>query len=270
MQSVTYKIFNNQNVTAFSTLRFSTSAPIEHDLPAQPYAGWNICPYSGENSKTIAKNRAELYQKSGTNPQNLIFPKQTHSSNVIKIDTCFLALDKEKQTKILNGVDGLITQIPDITLGIFTADCMAVFLFDPIQKAVGLVHSGWKGTIQRITEQAIRQMQMDYGTRPCDILTAVGPHISARNYEVGKEVIEAFASAGFDIRRISQSSDRPGHYLLSLSAAIRQSLVSAGVQRKNIQISRLCTYQHPERFFSARRLGAQSGRTLHCIRLNRH
>ena len=267
MRQKTYNIFRKQGIKAFTGLRFSG---LESDCGPQsslPYAGLDFCPYAGNNPDVIEHNRAEFCHQNRLKSENLFFPRQTHSRNVIEIDSEFLSLNKLEQTRMLEGVDALVTNLPDATLGIFTADCMTVFLYDPVHRAIGLAHSGWRGTVQKITQATVQCMKKRYGSRPQDLLAAVAPHICAKHYEVGPELAEAFEAAGFDTRRVFKPGRDEQHLQLDLSAAIRQSLLELGIPKKHMEISRTCSYQHPERFYSARRLGGASGRTPHCIGL---
>ena len=267
MQQKTYRIYCKQGVKAFTSLRFGAERHPDAATLALPYAGMDFCPYAGNNPDIIRQNRRIFCQQNAINPKNLFFPRQTHSCNVIEIDSDFLKKNEEEQADRLQGVDALITRQPGVFLGIFTADCMAVFLYDPAHRAIGLAHSGWRGTVQKIVLATIAEMRQRYGTRPQDLLVAVAPHISTEDYEVGDELTTAFAEAGFDTHRIFKKGKSPRHRQLNLSAAIRQTLEEAGVPRKQVEISRECSYQHPEKYFSARRLGAASGRTAHCIGL---
>ena len=135
------------------------------------------------------------------------------------------------------------------------------------------VHAGWRGTLQRIPGVALQAMREAYGTKAADVRVAIGPGISLEAFEVGDEVFEAFREAGFPMQAMSRRFPVAGNaagvpaekWHLDLWQANRDVLVSAGVPGAQIYLSGICTYGHPERFFSARRLGIRSGRILNGI-----
>ena len=181
--------------------------------------------------------------------------------------------------------DGLITNTPGILLGILTADCLPVILVDPKNRAVGVFHAGWRGTVKRIVEKGVGEMQRWFGTRPQDLKAAIGPAIRGCCYEVGPEVRDAFESQ-FDyaesLFRETKDTDEihekypllfltaraPGHselpkkIFLDIGEANRRQLLAAGIPARNITDVGLCTSCHPELFFSHRRDQGVTGRMM--------
>ena len=180
-------------------------------------------------------------------------------------------VDREGMTREdFEGYDALITNLP-IAIGVRTADCIPVLLYDPVHRAVGAVHAGWRGTVQRVCQKAIFKMQMLYKSEPSDIVAVIGPGISRKFFQVGAEVVGIFKDNGFPIDQI-YSWDGPrqenmlgGHHI-DLFEANRFLLLEAGLKEENIHVSGLCTYSD-ERFFSARREGEQCGRNINSIML---
>lgn len=169
------------------------------------------------------------------------------------------------------GYDALITNLP-IAIGVRTADCIPVLLYDPTHRAVAAVHAGWKGTVQKIIRYTLSKMASEYGTRPEDINAVIGPGISLENFQVGEEVPQLFREVGFPFEQIwkwdgppEHGSMKGGHHV-DLKAANRWLLESAGVQPQNIQMIDICTYSDT-RFFSARREGFECGRNINAIQL---
>ena len=181
--------------------------------------------------------------------------------------------------------DGLITATPGLLLAIQTADCLPVILVDARRHAVGVFHAGWRGTLQRIVEKGIGEMHRCFGTNPRDLKAAIGPGIHGCCYEVGEEVRIKFESQfeyGASIFREVKDSDpvrekypllfltarAPGHgdlpkkIFLDLVEANRQQLLAAGVPKKNIEASPLCTSCHPELLFSYRAEKGKTGRMI--------
>ena len=206
----------------------------------------------------------------------LITLRQIHSDVIHLIDT----IPEEP----LVG-DGLITATPGLLLAIQTADCLPVILVDTKRRAVGVFHAGWRGTVKRIVEKGVGEMFRCFGTRPRDLQAAIGPGIQGCCYEVGEEVRTKFESqfayAASLFREIKESDPvrekypllfltarAPGHselptkIFLDLVDANRQQLLAAGVPRKNIESSPLCTNCHPELLFSCRAEKGKTGRMM--------
>ena len=163
--------------------------------------------------------------------------------------------------------DGLISQLPNVLVGVKTADCVPVLLADPRTHAFAAVHAGWRGTAQSIVAKAVKKMKAAFGTNPKDLLAAIGPAASGRCYEVGSDVIETFA------KNISNgesyfTSTRDGHALVDLHTANHDQLIAQGVPESSISIAPLCTIERIDLFFSYRvekKLYGKTGRLLSVV-----
>ena len=164
---------------------------------------------------------------------------------------------------ILDGIDAIITDIPGTCIGISTADCIPVMLFDYAHKAIAAIHAGWRGTVDRIIGKTFIAMNKAFGCTPSDIKAIIGPGISLKNFEVGQEVYECFAKAAFCMDNISKFIN--GKWHIDLVECNRLQLVDLGINDKNIHVSGICTYDNIDDFFSARRLGIESGRIYNGI-----
>lgn len=172
----------------------------------------------------------------------------------------------------LEGFDALITDRRGVAIGVRTADCIPVLLYDPVNSVVAAVHSGWRGTLGRISQKTISRMQAEFGTRPEDLKAVIGPGICGRCFQVGEEVVNLFREAGADLDGFyfwngprTDGSMAGGHHL-DLVEQNRRLLIENGVPKDAISISGICSYEDP-RFFSARREGAQCGRIINSIKL---
>lgn len=171
----------------------------------------------------------------------------------------------------LEGYDALVTNVPGCAIGVRTADCIPVLLYDPVRRVVGAAHAGWRGTVNRVVQKTIFKMVRLYHTKPSDILALVGPGISVKHFQVGEEVVEGFKDNGFpiDLMYQWQGPKRPGmiggHHV-DLKEANRWLLSEAGVPDGNIIISDLCTFTE-ENLYSARREGNACGRNINAIML---
>jgi len=173
-------------------------------------------------------------------------------------------------SSLMEGVDAVIYNVRNACIGISTADCIPVVCYDPEHHCAAAIHAGWKGTVLRIVEHSLSEMQRVYGTDPTALKCAIGPGISFESFEVGDEVYDAFDSAGFDMSTLAQrfpcnSSDSNNaiteKWHINLKECNRQQLIKMGVKPENIEVSSIDT-KTDERFYSARREGAKTGRIL--------
>ncbi|MDR2955334.1 MAG: peptidoglycan editing factor PgeF, partial [Prevotella sp.] len=170
--------------------------------------------------------------------------------------------DLEK-VKLLNGIDALVTDQRNICIGVTTADCVPILIFDDVKKVFAAVHAGWKGTVNKITERTIETMVQHFGCDdPQALLIGIGPCISQEKFEVGGEVSEAFRQAGFPMERIAYMNEYTGKMHIDLQEANKIILTDCGIPSTHIEQANLCTYSNPDKFFSARRQGFHSGRML--------
>ena len=156
--------------------------------------------------------------------------------------------------------DGMITNVPGICLVTFYADCVPLYFVDPVKKAIGLSHSGWRGTVGKIGAETVRTMQEEFGTDPADLLVGIGPSICRDHYEVSEDVAEEFRLAfpGKE-EQLLEYRGNPGHCQLDLWEACRITLMEAGVKEQNISVTDICTACNPELLFSHRASGGKRG-----------
>ena len=231
------------------------------------YGEFNINRYCGDSEKSICKNRALLCQLLQIDDDQLLMPHQVHQTKIMTVDRTFLRLSALERQQQLEGVDALMTDVPGICIGVSTADCIPVLLFDKVHRVSCAIHAGWRGTVKRIVEKAVMAMTSVYGSRPSDIVAQIGPGIHLESFEVGDEVYDAFASEGFQMETISRRFPQKWH--IDLPLCNRQQLLASGIPANQIFVSPVCTYQHSDTYFSARRLGINSGRIftgiLNCL-----
>lgn len=189
--------------------------------------------------------------------KNITKSTQIHEDVVKKIEDFHIGMGVTKETTI-NNADGLITDIKDVPLCIFSADCVPILLSNKNKTVVSAVHSGWKGTVKEITKNAINKMICDYNIKKEDILCAIGPAISKCCFEVGKEVIDELSVVG-DISRFYDKKEN-GKYNLDLKEVNRFILIKYGILPCNIDVSDICTKCEDEYFYSYRRQGVNAGR----------
>jgi len=245
--------------------------------------------FTKDDSRTaVEHNREAFLKKLGAVTRSrkgpflwpLVTLRQIHS-DIIRHIECVPGLTDKRP---LVG-DGMITATPGLLLAIQTADCLPVIIVDTRRHAVGVFHAGWRGTVKRIVEKGVGEMVRCFGSRPRDLKAAIGPGIQGCCYEVGEEVRIKFESqfgyAASLFREIKDSDPvrekypllfltarAPGHgelpkrIFLDLVEANRQQLIAAGVPKKGIGASPLCTNCHPELLFSYRFEKGKTGRMM--------
>ena len=260
-----YDFEPSHTVKAFSSTRIPPHPLSEEELKGMgTYAAFNVTDYCGDSPERVSRNKLWIARQLGITPERLILPRQTHTDHIKVIDQHFFSLSAEERKSCLQDVDALVTSLPSTCIGISTADCVPVLIFDTKARLCAAVHAGWRGTVQHIARQTTLLMQQ-MGAEPDTMYAVIGPSISPESFEVGEEVVDAFHEAGFDTASIVSrptphaGSPKPRPHI-DLWAANCMDLESAGLPLAHIQVSGICTYLHADTFFSARRLGIQSGR----------
>lgn len=179
----------------------------------------------------------------------VVYPHQTHTDKIYAISSDFFLLSLTERKAALEGVDALISNAKNIIMGISTADCIPVIVYDPIHHAAAAIHAGWKGTRLRIVSKTLQEMQKVYGTNPSDCTAAIGPGISQDSFEVGQEVVDAFVEAGFEMDDYVIMKKKPH---IDLKALNKLQLTTMGVKENNIIVSDVDTFTDVD-YFSARR-----------------
>ena len=227
------------------------------------YAAFNINRYCGDNENDIRKNREALCQMLDISDDRLVMPHQVHGTKVVKVDDAFLSLNMAERQEMVEGVDALMTNLKGVCIGVSTADCIPVLLYDSGHQAVCAIHAGWRGTVKRIVVKAVEAMSEAYGTQPWQLVAQIGPGIHLDNFEVGDEVYDAFANEGFPMEELGRkypSSDGVSKWHIDLPMCNSLQLTTCGVLPQHITVSPVCTFQQADDYFSARRLGINSGR----------
>ena len=164
-------------------------------------------------------------------------------------------------------MDALISDAKSVLLGVKTADCVPILVGDTKTKAFAAIHAGWRGTVQSIARKAIKKMHENYGTSTKDLICAIGPAATCKNYEIGKDVIEAFRE-NFSNSEHLFTPTKENHALIDLHTANKEQLLSLGILPENIFIAPLCTMERNDLFFSYRKekkLYGKTGRLMSVI-----
>lgn len=223
------------------------------------FATMNFGFTNGDDPVHVLENYRRMARILGVEKERMVLSWQTHTTNIRRVteEDAGKGVVRERDYR---DVDGLITDVPGITLVTFYADCVPLFFLDPVHRAIGLSHSGWRGTVGRMGRETLAAMNREYGTVPGDVVACIGPSICQDCFEVGGEVAAEFAGE-FDERyhgRLFYQKEN-GKYQLDLWYANEIVLEEAGVRRENIHITDICTRCNPDLLFSHRAMGAERG-----------
>lgn len=234
-----------------------------------PYATMNFSFTRGDDPEAVRENYRRMAEALRVDMEKMVLTWQTHTTNVrvVSEEDLGKGIIKERDYR---DVDGLVTDMPDVSLVTFFADCVPLYFLDKKNHAIGLSHSGWRGTVKRMGEKTLETMAEAFGTRPEDVTACIGPSICMDCYEVGGEVIEEFAAefpeAVHD--RLFYKKEN-GKYMLNLWEANRIVLTDAGIREENLSVTDICTHCNPELLFSHRRSPEKRGNLCAFLCLNR-
>lgn len=224
------------------------------------FATMNFSYSRKDDPADVLENFTRMADALGVERDRMVVSYQTHTTNVRRVTR----EDEGKgviRERDYRDVDGLITDVPGITLVTFYADCVPLYLVDQAHRAIGLSHSGWRGTVKRMGQVTMDAMKEAFGTRPEDLTVCIGPSICRDCFEVGEEVAEAFAEA-FDARyrdELYSANGKPGKYQLDLWKANEIIFREAGVPKGQIHTTNICTMCNSDHLFSHRRVGEERG-----------
>ncbi|MDI6766349.1 MAG: peptidoglycan editing factor PgeF [Bacteroidota bacterium] len=213
----------------------------------EPY-NLNMSNHVGDEPSNVKINRKMFFDKMNISSENIAYSQQVHSDKIALVS----------KVNVYSSCDALITNLPNIFLAITIADCVPIFLYDPISKAIGAVHTGWKGSTLGILEKTLRRMNEEFGMLNYNLIAYVGPSASVCCYEVGKEVAKMF-----DNKYLKHIGN--GSAYLDMKLHQKDVLLSSGVLDYNIEISKYCTICNTDLFHSYRRDGNRSGRMMGII-----
>lgn len=204
----------------------------------------------GDLDENVLKNHKIFAKAVGFPYENIVTTNQTHTTNVrvVTKEDCGKGITKDRD---YSDVDGLITNVPGIVLTTYYADCVPLYILDPVNKAIGLSHSGWKGTVNRIGENTLKLMNEKYGTNPKDVICCIGPSICQDCYEISEDVANEFINEFGKNNKILYNKGN-GKYRLNLWESVKQVFLDAGVEYDNIYTTDICTCCNKDELFSHR------------------
>ncbi len=206
----------------------------------------------GDDRENVLENFRRISKAIGFSHENIVTADQTHTTNVHVITQRDQGNGVTRE-RAFHEVDGLITDVPGLVLATFYADCVPLYFVDPVHRAIGLSHSGWRGTAGKMGKVTVEAMTRQYGTDPADVIAAIGPSICRDCYEVSEDVIQQFQKA-FPEKIWGELYEEKGDgkYQLDLWRANQWILMEAGIPREQISMPDLCTCCNPQFLFSHR------------------
>lgn len=254
------KINENKGVTYLTYPAFEKFPEFYHGFSTRLggvskgiYSSMNLSFTRGDEEEVVLENYRRIADAIGFSMEGIVCSDQTHTVHIRQVTEA----DKGKgvlQKKDYTDIDGLITNVPGITLTTFYADCVPLFFLDPVNKAAGLAHSGWRGTVDRMGEKMVKAMRDAFGSEPENLYAGIGPSICQDCYEVSADVADRFREEfqGYEEDAGLLYKTKPGKYQLNLWKANEIVLKEAGILREHISFPGICTCCNPEFLFSHR------------------
>jgi YfiH family protein len=228
-------------INAFST-RLGGVSPL-------PSSSLSLAYFKGDEKENVAENRRRFLKAIRAEGVSIVTARQTHST-----DRCLIE-SPEQVRGPQRACDAMVTRLPDVLLGIQTADCVPILIADTVSGTMAAIHAGWRGTAGRITERTIADLMLMHGVNPRNCIAAIGPAACAECYEVGQDVIDRYKSEFGYWRNLLVNFTEEGKAHLDVRGANIQQLNFCGFSEDNIYVTDYCTMHQNELFFSYRREG---------------
>ena len=245
-------------VTAGFTTRYG-------GVSAAPLQTLNTALHVGDEPQAVAANRERVAGALGWDVAAWTCAEQVHGNRVHVVTAADRGRGRLDRASAVQDTDALITSEPDVLLVMYFADCVPLYFFDPAAGALGLAHAGWKGTVLDVAGETVRAMERAFGTKPADLLAAIGPSIGVCCYEVDEAVLRR-------VRPLAEGAEaggRPffipggdGRARLDLKEINRHLMIKAGILPSRIEMSTWCTGCRTDLFFSHRKENGATGRMM--------
>ena len=237
-------------------------------VSASPYYSLNLGLHVGDEPGCVVRNRRLLCESIGIGFDSLTVGEQVHGSRVSVVRAVDKGRGSRSLTDALVETDALITATPGIALMVLVADCPAILVYEPRNRVVGVVHAGWKGTLNRVVVAAIERMSRECDVSPSTMVAAIGPAIGPCCYSISEERAAEFLSTFGSHDNEYIRHDRRGQAYLDLWELNRLQLVESGIPPSAVYVSRLCTACNANLFFSHRGEHGTTGRfgVVVCLR----
>lgn len=225
-------------------------------LSLPPFDSLNFDTRDTDPKENVEENKAVVSRALGVDLKRLKTLNQVHGSSV-------LVLDEKNLKDPPQEVDAVITRLKGVPVGILTADCLPILIHDPLKSAIGAVHAGWKGTVKRVASKTIDAMNEAFGSKPENLIAALGPYIGPCCYGIREDAAKEFDSVFADTTDFMLRQN--GEIRIDIGLANVKELLEAGLKKSNISMAAACTSCNSGVFFSYRKDGGRTGRQLSFI-----
>ncbi len=256
-----FKLCRKNGVSYYTITSFEETGLVKHGFSTREggvstgcYASMNLRFHCDDTRENVLENYRIISDTLGMDYKKLVLSKQVHE-DVIRTVTEDDAGNGITRENAFTSADALITNKKGVPIVTLYADCVPLFFLDKRQGVIALAHSGWKGTVKRIGQKTVEKMKKDYGSRPSDILAAIGPSIQECHFEVGDDVAKIF----IDEFGASTAVKYGEKYHVNMQKAITAQLTQSGVPLANIDDCGICTYCNSSMLFSHRKTNGQRG-----------
>lgn len=238
-----------------------------------PYDSLNCAFHVGDDPEKVIRNRQLITEQLGFAAEAWTCGEQVHGNHVAVVKSADRGRGFKDRASAFQDTDGLLTDVPGILLTSFYADCVPLYFCDPVKRVIGLAHAGWKGTVAKIALKMVQTMQTEFGSRPSDLLAAIGPSIGPDSYEVDEHVMSRIRVLEHDCPGNDHWEGSvyfplaSGKTLLDLKQCNRHIMMKAGILPSHIECTTLCTSSRSDLFFSYRKEGGVTGRMASWIGL---
>ena len=261
-----FVLVDHSETKIYEMPRFTETGLVSHGFTTRlggrgksPYDTLNLAFHVGDEPETVIANRQIVCRVLDSQIENIVSAQQVHGVNTRIVTSDDAGRGAFSYDTAIQDTDGLVTNLPGLLLATFYADCVPIFILDPVKKAAASVHAGWKGTVGRIGAQAIKKMTEAFGSNPKDCLVGIGPSIGPCCYEVDEPVISRFRKEFKRHHEILEINSN-GRARLNLWQANRKIMVEAGVVANNIELANICTCCNSDTMFSYRGEAGKTGR----------
>ena len=255
-----FRLIAHGNLKYFQIDEFSNTGLVKHCFSTKKggiskgeFESMNLRFNCDDSQENVIENFRILCNDIGVDYRKLVLSKQVHEDNIFTAEKgdCGNGIVKPQN---LTSADALITGESGVPLAVFSADCVPVFFLDKRNRVIALAHSGWKGTVKRISQKTVEKMRNDFHSHPEDIIAAIGPSIGVCHFEVGEDVADIFRAEFGD-----SVIEKHKKYHVNMQKAISQQLSESGITDKNIICSDICTFCNSDLFFSHRKTKGRRG-----------
>lgn len=222
------------------------------------YESLNLA-FREDKMENVIQNYERICAAIDVDSHNTVWTRQVHTDTILRVNEN----DRGKglyMPRREEGYDAAVTNCKDVVLTGFSADCVLIFYYDAVNKAIGIAHSGWRGTVLKIGASVVERMGIEFGTRSEELICCIAPAIGKCCFQVDKPVADEFESnIPWSGKYITKDTKYEGKYYIDLHSINEEILLESGVKAENIENSRFCTMCHPELFYSHRLMGASRG-----------